>query len=214
MNDLSSESLTGVANRETVRNTLPWGKFQKCQRRKLTRIAFFFRIQQFGETRVFLQEIEVFIIARVITVSGTQIDGNFQIGQGRIGFAGKAIKSGKGVMNVIRFGRELTGFLKTLASFVPPAQIHHGNATLIMVFGTSRILVSGRLHALFRDAQMGTRAVSQFLAGAGDNALKFLLGALKFLLMEKAHRLFVEFHLGLHERVNHFNSTALRRWRG
>jgi len=54
---------------------------------KLARVAFFFRIQQFREARVFLEEIEVFIIARVIAVGGAQFDGNFEIGESGIGFA-------------------------------------------------------------------------------------------------------------------------------
>lgn len=35
---------------------------------KLARIAFFFRIQQFGETWVFLQEIEILVVTRMVTI--------------------------------------------------------------------------------------------------------------------------------------------------
>src|SRR5690349_20984086 len=58
--------------------------------------AVFFGIQQFGETRVFLQEREIFIVTRVIAIFRPEFDGNFQVFHGGIGLASQAIKSGEG----------------------------------------------------------------------------------------------------------------------
>jgi len=47
----------------------------------------FLRIQKLSETGIFLEESEVFVIARVIAVFRTQLNGDLEIGHGGIGFA-------------------------------------------------------------------------------------------------------------------------------
>ena len=156
-----------------------------------------------------MKEVEIFVVASVIAVGGAKLDGDFEIGQGGIGFAGKAIESGEGVMNVIGFGSEFAGSLKALARFVPAAEIHHGDASLVMIFRRLEILVGGGFHALFSDAEMRARAISEFPAGASDDLLEFLFGTLKFLLVEEGHGLFVDFHLRLDHRIDHFDAATL-----
>jgi len=80
-----------------------------------------------------------------------------------------------------------------------------------MLFESARILFLGRLHPLFGDFDVHAGAVSQFFAGANDNFFQFLLGALKFLLVEQGKRLIILLHLRLNERVNHFYASALGR---
>jgi len=58
-----------------------------------------------------------------------------------------------------------------------------------------------------------TRAVGKLFAWPLENLFQFLFGALKLLLVEQAHGLFIEFHLRLHAGVNHFHTTPLRRRR-
>ena len=65
--------------------------------------AIFLRIEKLGEARIFLEEGEVFIVARVIAVFGAKLDGNFKIRHRRIRFAGEAIECSQRVVNVIRF---------------------------------------------------------------------------------------------------------------
>ncbi len=146
----------------------------------------------------------------MVTVGGAEFDGYLEIGHGGIGFASEAIEGGQSVVNVIGLGSEFAGFVETFAGFVPTAQIHHGHAALIMLFGRFGILLGEGLHALFSDAEMGARAVSEFLAGALKDLFEFLFGTLKFLLVKESHGLFIDFHLGLHARVNHLDATTLR----
>ena len=150
----------------------------------------------------------------MVTISGAEGDGDFEIGHGGIGFACEAIESGESVVDVIGLRCEFAGSFEAFASFIPAAKIHHGHAALIMFFGRLGILIVGRLHALFGNAQMGASAVGKFFAGADENLLEFLLGPLKFLLVEEGHGLFVDLHLSLNERINHFDTTALRGRRG
>ncbi len=79
-----------------------------------------------------------------------------------------------------------------------------------MFFWRFGILLGARLHALFGDAKMGARAVSKFLAGPRKHLFEFLFGTLKFLLVKEGHGLFIDFHLRLHERINHFDTATLR----
>lgn len=175
----------------------------------LAGIAFLFRIQQFGEARVFLKEVEVFVVAGVVTVGRTKLDSHFEIGESRVGFAGETVEGGESVVDMISFGGELAGFLETLASFVPAAKVHHGDATLIMVFGRFGILIGDGLHALLGNAEMGAGAIGQFPAGAGNDLLQLLFGALEFLLVEEGHGLFVELHLSLDLGVDQLDATTL-----
>src|SRR5580704_15158747 len=86
-------------------------KLQSMPRRSAGRTVAF-RIEQLGETRVFLQKGEVLIVASVITIFGTQLDGYFQILHGGFGFAGKAIECGHGVHNMVGLGRGLAGAIE------------------------------------------------------------------------------------------------------
>ncbi len=120
----------------------------------------------------------------MIAIGAAQLDGDFQIGESGVGFAGKAIEGSQRVHNVIGFRRQLAGFVQTFARVIPATEIHHGYTALVMLFKISRILFLRRLHALFGNFDVHASAVGEFLAGAFDNFLEFLLGALKFLLVE------------------------------
>ena len=146
----------------------------------------------------------------MVTVGGPKIDRDLEIGESGVGFAGEAVEGGKSVVNVIGFRGKFAGFLETFAGFVPATEIHHGYTALIMILGRFGILVSSGLHALFGDAEMGAGAVGQFPAGTGNDLFEFLFGALELLLVKQSHRFFVEFHLGLDQRVDQFDTTALR----
>ena len=114
-------------------------------------------------------------------------------------------------MDMIGFRSKLASFLKTLSSFIPAAQIHHGHAALIMILGSFGILIGKRLHALLGDAEMRARTIGKFFTGTGNDPFELLFGTLKFLLVEERHGFFIEFHLCLDERVHHFNTAALGR---
>src|ERR1700722_14558681 len=90
--------------------------------------AVFLRIQQFSEARIFLEEGEVFIVTRVIAIFRFELNGYFQIGHGGVRFAGQAVESGEGVMNVIGFGCGAPGFIEAFAGIIPAAHVHHGDA--------------------------------------------------------------------------------------
>jgi hypothetical protein len=173
-------------------------------------IAFLFRIEELGEARIFLKEVEILVVARVIAVGRSEVDSNLEIGECGIGFAGEAIERGERVMNMVSFGSKLAGLFETLARLIPAAEIHHGHTALVVVFGGLGILIVSWLHALFGDAQVGTRAIGQFPAGASDDLLEFQFGALKFLLVEKGHGLFVDFHLGLDQGIDELDAAVLR----
>jgi len=175
-------------------------------------VAFFLRIQKFGETRIFLKEVKVLVVARVIAIGRAQVDGNFEVGERGIGFAGQTIEGRERVVNVVGFRSKLAGFFEALAGFIPAAEIHHGDTALIVLLGRFGILIVRGLHALFGDAKVSARAIGQFSAGASDDLFEFLFGALEFLLMKEAHGLFVGFHLCLNQGVNHLNTAALG-WR-
>ena len=95
--------------------------------------AVFFRIEEFGEARIFLEEGKIFVVARVVAIGAAKFDGDFQIGERGVGFASETIERGECVNNVIGFGRELAGFVETFACVVPAAEIHHGHAALVML---------------------------------------------------------------------------------
>ena len=144
--------------------------------------AVFLRIQQFSEARIFLEEGEVFIVTRVIAIFRFELNGYFQIGHRGVRFAGEAIESGEGVMNVIGFGGGAAGFIQAFAGVIPTAHVHHGDAALIMFVGGTRILIVKRLHALLGNFYVHAGAIGEFFAGAFHNFFEFLLGARKFLL--------------------------------
>src|SRR6476646_6844011 len=68
----------------------------------------FLRVQKFRKSRIFLEEREVFIIARVVAVFRAEFNGYLEIRHSGIGFTCEAIKSRKRVMNVVRFRRCFT----------------------------------------------------------------------------------------------------------
>jgi len=176
--------------------------------------AVFFRVQQFGKAGVFLEEGEVFIIARVVTVFGAELDGNLEIGHGGIGFASEAIERRERVMNVVGFRRGLAGFQKAFAGFVPAANIHHGHATLVVLLSGPGIFFLKWLHALLGDFHVHAGAVGKLLAGPLKNLLELLLGAGEFLLMKKSQGLVIDFELRLDEGIDELDAPPLDRvWR-
>src|SRR5215831_17026619 len=106
----------------------------------LTPESLFLGIEQLGEARIFLKEREVFIVARVVAVFRAQLNGDLKVFQRGVGFAGEAIERRQRVVNMVGFGRGLARFVKALARVVPAADIHHGHAALIMIFGALGIL--------------------------------------------------------------------------
>jgi hypothetical protein len=177
---------------------------------ELPRVSFFFWIQQLSKTGIFLEKRKIFVVARVITVGGAKLNGYFQIGHGRVGFAGETIQGRERVVNVVQLGSKLARLLETLPRLVPAAQVHHGNTALVMIFRRFWILLGGRFHSLFNNAQVHAGAICKFLTGALEDLFEFLLGALKLLLMKEGHGLLVDFHLCLHSGVHHFDTATLR----
>ena len=177
--------------------------------------AVFLRIEKFGEARVLLEESKILVIARMVAILCSQLNGDLEIGHGGIGLAGEAIKGSQSVMNMVRFGRRFAGFQEALARVVPAADVHHADSALIMLFGGPGILFRGRFHALLGDLEVHASTIGELFAGASQNFFEFLLGFGKFLLMKEGQGLIVDFELGLDARVYQFDSTALGggRWR-
>ncbi|MCU1241673.1 MAG: hypothetical protein JWO71_2399 [Candidatus Acidoferrum typicum] len=173
----------------------------------------FFGIEQFREARVFLKKGEILVVAGVIAIFRPELDGNFQIFHGGIGFAGEAIESRKRVMNVVGFGSGLARFIKTFPGVVPATNIHHGHAALVMLVRGAGILFSNGLHALLGNFDVHTRTVREFFAGPLENLFELLLSAGEFLLVKEGKGLVVEFELSLDAGINHFDSATLRRVR-
>src|SRR6266851_1341203 len=75
-------------NTENTENTekKKTGQAEACPTKRLAGGAVFLRIEELGEARVFLEESKIFVVARVIAVFRAQLDGDFQIGEGGIGF--------------------------------------------------------------------------------------------------------------------------------
>jgi hypothetical protein len=176
--------------------------------------AVFLWIEQLGETRVFLEESKIFVVARVIAVFRTQLDSNLEVGEGGVGFAGEAIERGKSIVNMVGLGRGFAGFIETFAGIVPAADVHHRDATLIMFVRGAGILLVRRLHALLGDFQVHARAIGEFLAGAFENFFKFLLGAGEFLLMKEGQGFIVDFELRLHQGIDELDTPTLGGRRG
>jgi hypothetical protein len=171
--------------------------------------AVFFRVEKFGEARIFLEEGKIFVVAGVVAILGVQLDGDFQIGERGIGFAGEAIERRQGVVDVVGLGGRFAGFVETFARVVPAADVHHGHPALIVLFGGARILFLRRLHALLGDLYVHARAVSEFFAGAFENFFELLLGSCEFLLMEEREGLVIDLELRLDARIDQFDTTTL-----
>src|SRR5713101_6004177 len=191
------------------------GQAEACPTKRLAGGAVFLRIEELGEARVFLEESKIFVVARVIAVFRAQLDGDFEIGEGGIGFAGEAIEGGQRVVNMVGLGRGLAGFVETFAGIVPAADVHHGDAALIMFIRSAGILLLRRLHALLGDFHVHARAIGEFLAGAFEYFFQFLLGTSEFLLMKESQSFVVDFELRLNTGVNQLDTPTLggRRWR-
>src|SRR5260370_39248031 len=116
-------------------------------------------------------------------------------------------------MNVVGFGGGFAGLVETFSGVVPAADVHHGDAALIMLFGGARILFVRGLHALLGDFQMHARAIGELFAWPFQNFFEFLLGLGKFLLVKKRESFIVSFELCLDERINQLDAAALGRWR-
>jgi len=201
------------ANWRTAEESSDPGRAKFEKRRDSAGVAFFLGIEELGEARVLLEEGKVFVVAGVEAIGGAKVNGDLEIGHGGIGLTGEAIESGESVVDVIGLGGEFAGPVEAFAGFIPAAKVHHGDAALVMVFGGLGILIHGRLEALFDDAEMHAGAIGELTAGTGKDLFELLLGALELLLMEEGHGLFVEFHLGLDVRINHFDTAALGRQR-
>src|SRR5260370_42485225 len=72
--------------------------------------SVFFRIEEFSEAGIFLQEGEILVVAGVIALGAAQIDRDFQIRERRVGFASGTIESDEREYRVIGFGRALARF--------------------------------------------------------------------------------------------------------
>jgi hypothetical protein len=151
----------------------------------LPRRAIFFRVQQLGETRIFLKESEVFIVAGVIAIFRFKLNGDLEIGHGGIRFAGQTIERGQSVMNVVGFRSSTASFIETFTGIVPAPDVHHGDTPLVMFVGGAGILIMRRLHALLGNFHVHASAVGQFFTGAFNDLFQFLFGAGKFLLAEE-----------------------------
>ena len=176
--------------------------------------AFFFRVEHFGEARIFLKEGEVFVVARVIAIFGAQIDRDFEIFHGGVGFAGEAIERGQRVMNVVGFGCGFAGFVEAFARVVPTADVHHGDAALVVLVDGLGIRLVARLHALLGDFEVHASAIGEFFAGAFENFFELAFGFGEFLLMKEGQGFVVELQLSLNTRVDHLDAAALggMRW--
>ncbi len=166
-------------------------------RRNLTGRILSLRIKQFCKAGVFLKESEVFVVARVVAVFRTQLNGNLQIFHRRIRFAREAIEGRHRVNNVIGFRSRLASAIKVLSRFVPPAQIHEGYALGVVFLWRFCGRCRGAGNPLVADAHVNHSAISQLLARPFDYALKGLLRALEFLLLKEPQSLFVRLQLGL-----------------
>src|SRR5437660_428264 len=96
------------------------------------------RVEQFRESGVFLKEGEVLIIAGVIPILGTKLDGQLQVFHSRFGFSRKAIKSRHSVDDVIGLRGQLSRAEQMLPGLVPASHVHHGDTLLVMLFGRMR----------------------------------------------------------------------------
>src|SRR5260370_8611266 len=81
------KNCTGLSTRS---GQVPTRHYEK-QRGALAGEAVFLRIEQLGEARVFLEESEILVVARVITIFRTQLNADLQICQARLCSARDAV---------------------------------------------------------------------------------------------------------------------------
>src|SRR5271168_304481 len=118
------------------------------------------RVEQLGKARIFLQECEILVVASVIAVFRTQLDGDLEVEHRRIGFAGQAVESRHGVDDVIGLRRSLAGAIEVLPRFVPAAQVNQRHALGIVVFRGLRRGRRQARNALLADAQVNPGAIT------------------------------------------------------
>jgi hypothetical protein len=171
--------------------------------------AFFFRVEHFGEARIFLKEGEVFVVAGVVAVFGTEIDRDLEIFHGRVGFAGEAIEGRERVVDVVGFGCRFARLVEAFTRVVPTADVHHGDATLVVLVDGLGIRLVARLHALLGNFEMHASAISEFFAGAFENLFELAFGFSELLLMKEGQGFVVEFQLSLNPGVDHLDTAAL-----
>ncbi len=142
-----------------------------------------------------MEECEVFVVPRVITILGAQLNRELQAFHRALCFAREAIQRGHGIDDVVGLRRGLQGTVKMHARFVPAAKIHQGYALRVMVLGgfwSGR----GRLGKPHLDAaDVDARPVAKLLVRPFKHLLKELFGALKLLLLNFLQAFFVEFQL-------------------
>jgi hypothetical protein len=172
--------------------------------------AFLFRIEHFGEARIFLKEGEVLIVASVVAIFGTEIDRDLEIFHGGVGFAGEAVESRERVVNVVGFRRCLARFVEAFTRVVPTTNVHHGDAALVVLIGSLGVRLVARLHALLGDFQMHASAVCELFAGAFENFFEFAFRFGELLLMEKGQGFVVKLQLSLDTRIDHLDAATLR----
>ena len=175
--------------------------------------AVFLWIEKFGEAGVFLEKGKILVVAGMEAVLGAQLDGDLEIGHRGIGFPSKAIERGQRVVNVIGLRRGFAGSLQALARIIPPANVHHGYAALIMLVGGAGVLLGARLHALLGDIDVHAGAVGKPFTGSFKNFFQFLLGFGKSLLVKERQRLIVNFELRLNAGIDELDASALGRRR-
>ncbi len=129
----------------------------------------FFGIEHLGEARVFLEEREIFVVPRVISIFGAELDSDLQIFHRGVGFTRKAVESGESVVNVVGFGCRFSCLVEAFAGVIPTADIHHSDATLIVFFGGLGILLVAWLHALLGNLEVHASAVGKLFARAFEN---------------------------------------------
>src|SRR5580700_4046307 len=93
-----------TCNKATEKSGSNWAE-EVYRKERLAGVAFFFGEEELGEARFFLRERKVFVVARVKAIFAAQLNGDFQVGHGGVGFAGQTIERRQGVMDMIRFGR-------------------------------------------------------------------------------------------------------------
>ena len=184
--------------------------FQSRTCRRLSGSAVFLRVEKLRKTGILLEEGKVIVIARVKTIFRAELDRQFQILHRGFRFAGKAIERGHRINDVVHFGSKLTGFPERFARFVPPAEVHHGHAALIIVIGCTRVQLGRGFQSCLDDAQMHARSIGKLFAGTGENLFQFLPSAHQLLLLEEDDCLFVGLELSLNVRVAKLDAAALR----
>ena len=161
------------------------------------------RVKEFGKSGIFLQEREVFIVAGVIAIFRTKLDGQFQIFHGRFGFSGQAIERGHGVDDVIRFGRQLAGAQQDARGPHPSAPCSSwprpADSALRECAAMTGSVRCRRCSTMRRCTR--ARSASSF-TGSGDYLFENGLGLEIFLLVEMLYAFFVRLQLLFGRRID------------